>query len=341
LQVNEMQRARLLNAAAAVLAEEGYWGMSVARVTRRARVSRRTFYDVFEGREDCFLAAFDRAVERVEGLVVEAFEGAGAAGGWRGRVRAGLLALLVFLDEERGLGSLLVVDALTAGPVVLQRRAEVLGRIGAALDRTGNGLNGARELSELTGEGVVGAVFSVIHTRITGEDAGSLVGLLNPLMGVIVLPYLGSGAAQKELERPAPAYVRGTNANGVLRSGRDVRVHGKSSSGASAGSREQVRDPLADLPMRMTYRTMCVLAVINERPGLSNRVIGESAGASDQGQISKLLQRLEKLGLIENTTAHAHQPTGEPNAWRLTVLGEEVEQATRIDPATGRGGERS
>jgi AcrR family transcriptional regulator len=332
-----MQRARLLNAAVAVLAEEGYWGMSVARVTRRARVSRRTFYDVFESREDCFLAAFDRAVERVEDLVVEAYEGAETDGGWQARVRAGLLALLVFLDEERGLGSLLVVDALTAGPVVLQRRAEVLGRIGAALDRTGNTSNGKRELSELTGEGVVGAVFSVVHTRLSGEVPGSLVGLLNPLMGVIVLPYLGSGGAQKELERPAPKRARISSASTVARqrgSGRR-RV---SSRDARPVPRERARDPLVDLPMRLMYRTMRVLGVIGEQPGLSNRVIGENAGASDQGQISKLLQRLEKLGLIENTTAHAHQPTGEPNAWRLTVRGEEAERATQINPANGRGG---
>lgn len=77
--------------------------------------------------------------------------------------------------------------------------------------------------------------------------------------------------------------------------------------------------------MRLTYRTLMVLSAIATRPGSSNREIADGAGVSDQGQISKLLGRLERLGLIENTgLGHIK---GEPNAWRLTHKGTEVEQA--------------
>ncbi len=76
--------------------------------------------------------------------------------------------------------------------------------------------------------------------------------------------------------------------------------------------------------MRLTYRTALVLERVAQNPGASNRVIGERAEVYDQGQISKLLGRLERIGLLVNTGAG--QPEGEPNVWRLTELGERVVQ---------------
>jgi AcrR family transcriptional regulator/DNA-binding MarR family transcriptional regulator len=308
MQVAEMQRSRMLNSAVQVVSEVGYQRMSVARVAGGARVSRRTFYDVFADREDCFLAVFEESVSRAQALVADAY--AQERGVWRERVRAGLSALLGFLEGEPGMGSLLVVDALQAGPRVLRARAEILKRLGVAIQESGSLAKSAREFPPLTGEGVVGAVFGVIHSRLLTERSGSLHDLLNPLMAMVVLPYLGPAVAQKELERPVPRRARTT-------------TNGRGSSGRS--SLPVVNDPLAGLPMRLTYRTMRVLSAIGEQPGASNRRVGEIAGTSDQGQISKLLMRLQKLGLIENTTAHTRlRPTGEPNAWRLTPLGEEI-----------------
>ncbi len=79
-------------------------------------------------------------------------------------------------------------------------------------------------------------------------------------------------------------------------------------------------DPLRELDMRLTYRTVRVLLAIDAIGGRgsppSNRQVATAAGISDQGQISKLLARLQPLGLIGNTGGdHAK---GEPNAWSLT-----------------------
>jgi hypothetical protein len=79
--------------------------------------------------------------------------------------------------------------------------------------------------------------------------------------------------------------------------------------------------------MRLTYRTICVLTAVAQHPGASNREIGAAAGMTDQGQISKLLNRLRILKLLHNVS-HGH-PKGAPNAWRLTERGEEVERALR------------
>jgi AcrR family transcriptional regulator/DNA-binding MarR family transcriptional regulator len=332
MQVAEMQRSRMLSSAVRVLSEVGYQRMSVARVAGGARVSRRTFYDVFADREDCFLAVFEESVSRAQALVRDAYVGeggssSGSSAPWREKVRAGLSALLGFLDEEPGMRSLLIVDALQAGPRVLRARAEVLERLGVAIQDGGSSsARSARELPPLTGEGVVGAVFSVIHSRLLAERSGSLLDLLNQLMAMVVLPYLGPAAAQRELERPVLVPARATG-------------NGRSGGRSSLPS---VNDPLAALPMRLTYRTMRVLSAIGEQPGASNRHVGEIAGASDQGQISKLLMRLEKLGLIENVTGHERsQPTGEPNAWRLTSLGEEIWRTVIVSPSPGVSNRRA
>jgi DNA-binding MarR family transcriptional regulator len=100
---------------------------------------------------------------------------------------------------------------------------------------------------------------------------------------------------------------------------------------------------LRDLDMRLTYRTMRVLAAIGQSPRASNRQVAEAAGIADQGQISKLLLRLQNLGLIRNIGEGPAR--GEPNAWTLTARGQEVErtireQTTRPPGSARSGGER-
>jgi AcrR family transcriptional regulator len=310
--VSEVQRARMLSSAVRVVSEYGYQRMSVARIAGGARVSRRTFYDMFEDREDCFLAIFEDALERV---AVRVSAGYAIDGEWCERVRAALAELLAFFEEEPGVASLLVVDALGAGPRVLERRAEVLKRVSARLHRDGSRAGNASRIAPLTGEGVLGGVLGVLHTRLSEKSPGATSGLLNPLTGMIVLPYFGQTAAQRELERPVPKHT--SLATSAERPGK----------GSSSRS-----DPLEGLPMRVTYRTLRVLGAIAEHPGASNRTVGEAADIHDQGQISKLLARLEGLGLIQNTSGNDHRPTGEPNAWCLSPRGEEIERALRVEP---------
>jgi AcrR family transcriptional regulator len=300
--VAEIQRQRLLAAMAIVAGERGAANASVAHVVSRAGVSRRTFYELFEDREACFLAAFDQAVAHAAETVLPAYEGHAR---WRERVRAGLAALLQFLDAEPGMARLVVVEALGAGPRALEHRARVLAALIAAVDEGRTAMSRTRlpkEPPPLAAEGVVGAVFAIVHARIvlSPQSPGRqpLSALLGELMGVIVLPYLGPASAQKELQKPAPPLQT------------KPRQHS---------------DPLEGLRMRLTYRTLRALAAVAAHPGASNRGLAEAAGIVDQGQASKLLTRLEDLGLIENTgDGHAK---GARNAWVLTPRGEEVAQS--------------
>jgi AcrR family transcriptional regulator len=301
--VAEVQRARILVAAVEIASELGYGAMSAGRVSARAGVSRKTFYELFEDREDCFLAVFDEAVERATAIAQGA---AREQDGWRAQIRAGLSALLGFLDEESGLGSLLVVGVLGAGPRVLERRARVLEGLAVVVDAGRPKAASPGGPPPLTAEGLVGAVLSVVHARML--EGESVVGMLSPLMGMIVLPYVGQAAARKELARPAPKTRR------AVRHAQRAPVE---------------QHPLKSLEIRLTYRTLLVISAVAGQPGANNREIAERAGITDQGQISKLLARLERLGITENTAiGHAQ---GEPNAWRLTPRGSQLEQSTRIE----------
>jgi AcrR family transcriptional regulator len=305
-QVTEIQRTRMLTATVEAVEEVGYARLTVAQVIGRARVSRKTFYDLFEDREDCFLAAFDQAVDQLGRHVSEAYK---AESRWREGIRSGLLALLRFMDEEPGLARMCMVEALGAGPRVLERRAQILRRVKDVVDegRTEAGARISRateESPEVTAEGVIGAVFAVLHTRLLARGREPFIALLGPLMSMIVLPYLGPRAASHELTREVPKIPRRRRT-----------------------TRSVIKDPLEGLDMRLTYRTVRVLTFIGEHPNASNREIAEGSGISDQGQISKLLTRLERLQLVRNTGDG--QVRGASNAWQLTERGAQVERATK------------
>jgi DNA-binding MarR family transcriptional regulator len=158
----------------------------------------------------------------------------------------------------------------------------------------------------LTAEGVIGAVSGVIHKRLLEPDAPPASELLGSLMSMIVLPYLGSAAARREFNRKPPCIPKPP---------------------ARAG---RVSDPLEGVDMRLTYRTLRVLNVIGAQPGVSNRDVADQAGITDQGQMSRLLARLENLGLSKNT-GEGHT-RGATNAWHLTRKGQEIQHA--INPAS-------
>ncbi|HEV3320507.1 MAG TPA: TetR family transcriptional regulator [Solirubrobacteraceae bacterium] len=307
-----MQRSRMLAAALEAIDELGYPRVTVAHVTVRARVSRRTFYELFGNREDCLLAALESVVE----LVGEELARVGIDNlSWRERVRTGLWMILAFLEREPMLARVVVVQALRGGPRVLESRERALAMLADVVDE--GRLESARgvECQPLTAEGLVGAAFAIVYGRLLRGEREPLTGLFGELMEMIVRPYMGPAAARRERARPVPVAAP----SAAVASGMGPVVSDDEPAGGRGGGSG---DPLVGVPMRLTYRTALVLEAIAGRPGVSNRVVGDLAGISDQGQISKLLARLERLGLAQNTGGgHVR---GEPNAWSLTELGCEV-----------------
>jgi AcrR family transcriptional regulator len=296
-QVDGIQRARIIGAMVEVASEQGFLGAAVGRVVKRAGVSRRTFYELFDGRESCFQAAFDWGVQQAGAQMAEAFARERA---WRDGVRSALLSLLVFLDSEPQLARVCVVEALGAGTLVLQRRAQVLQQLADALRSGAPRARGSSEPPLLTAETVVGGAFSTIHTRLLLAD-GPLSELLGQLMALILLPYQGARAAGEELARPLPELPARP---------------APSARGASTRILER-------LDMRLTYRTVRCLLFVAEHPDASNREVAQGADIKDEGQASKLLTRLAGMDLLSRSCPGP----GKPNAWRLTPHGQQVLQA--------------
>ncbi len=307
--VADIQRVRILTAMAELVREQGVRAVTVAHVVARSGVSRRTFYELFEDREDCLLAVFEHALARASAAVLAAYTAPDDR--WEQQVRAGLRALLELIDAEPVMGGLCIVDALAAEQAVLERRARVIAALVETVHRGGvrarrtvgrDDLDGddGRPPARIVAEGVVGAVLAIVHARLLERDRKPLGALLNQLVGIVVLPYLGPAAARRELERSVPRARRPAPAPA---------------------------NPLRGLDMRLTYRTVRVLLAIAERPAASGRQIATASGIQDQGQMSKLLARMAHLGLIHNATTARGR--GEPNAWHLTDRGRELEQAIR------------
>jgi AcrR family transcriptional regulator len=311
-----LQRGRLLSAAFALVGEAGCEAVNARRVSERAGVSNRTFYEFFSDREDCLLAAFNYAVD---GLEREARAGWESELGWTARVRAALAALLIALDREPAVRRLVFVEALAAGPRVLASRARVLERLAGVVDEGRANGNAPSKLPPLVAEGVVGGAFGVIHARLLELHPRPLVGLLGSLMAMIVLPYRGSAAAAKELERPIPR---------PLARRRDADGFSRRSLGAAS-----------PVDYRLTARTQMALVAVAGRPGLNNREVSEVIGLSDQGQVSRMMRRLQEQGLVENAQAHSKRLI---RAWRLTADGEGVIDAHKplkqAQRTTSKGG---
>jgi AcrR family transcriptional regulator len=295
-EIKHLQRERVLVAAIEVIEADGYASLTVAKITERSGISRRTFYGLFRDREDCFLAAFEQILAEARELVARAYS---SQRGWRSGMRAAVLELLALIDEHPGAAKLCIVDALAAGQTVLERRAHVLDEVSRTIDRA-SAPNGRRENRAMASAAVAG-IAAMLHTYLVSE-AYSPANLYGTLTAMIVLPYRGRAAARTELT--------------ALESAREPK----------AASVARVSSPLRTLNLRVTYRTVRVLITIAEQPGASNREIARASGIIDQGQISKLLRRLRDLGLIENCGDGAVK--GRANAWRLTELGADVQRAT-------------
>jgi AcrR family transcriptional regulator len=128
-----LQRERLLRAAAREFADRGYAGASSESISRRAGMSKATFYEHFANKEECMLALFDMGAELVQAAMAEAARNA-PVGDARERLRAGTRAFLGALAEHPEFAQTLLVEIIGAGPRAAQRRDQILQAFADVLD---------------------------------------------------------------------------------------------------------------------------------------------------------------------------------------------------------------
>jgi AcrR family transcriptional regulator len=187
--VTKIQRDRLMRAMARTVAEYGYQDTTVRRLLGRAGLSRRTYYELFEDKEDCFLAAYDEVVDHVLGLVIEAYEEGGSP---EEQIERGLRAFLQFCAEEPDVARMCIVEVLAAGPAARSRRAETMERLAGLMEEALQDLRGDRKLSKLAARGLIGGVHELIYSPIDRGEVEHLPELAEQIVATQVSPLVAA-----------------------------------------------------------------------------------------------------------------------------------------------------
>ena len=196
--MTESQRNRIHQAMIEVVSERGYPDTRVVDVIGVAGVSRKTFYELFDSKEDCFLAAYDVLLGNLLGEATEAFESRPGAP-WAERISDALGALLEHLAKHPDEARFAIVEVLAAGPKALSRRDAGLRQFTGFLE---SGRSEASvELPGITSIAVAGGVNELLYSEILHGAAARLPSRLPDLMFWITLPYLGPEGATAQRER--------------------------------------------------------------------------------------------------------------------------------------------
>jgi AcrR family transcriptional regulator len=188
------QRERLIGGLAEAVAEHGYNAVTIAHITKAAQVSRRAFYENFESKEECFLAAFEVVVGHVQTLVAEAVE---PVEDWPHEVITAFRTVLDFFAEEPDLARLCFVESQTAGPAIAERYREKIYDFIPLLERGRSVRKTDRELPASTESSLVGALATLGSRSIMAGEADKLGRLLPDFTEFALTPYLGSAEAHR------------------------------------------------------------------------------------------------------------------------------------------------
>ena len=187
-QIVDSQRERLLAAIAHEVAEHGYPGVTMRRLTSLAGVSTRDFYEHFDDKEECFLAAFDAVRDYLEGRIATA---AAAASDWPHELIAALRAALDFFASEPDLARLALVEPVGATPRIAIRFREAVLACVPALARGRHETSEGPTLSPNTEDSVLGGIIALASRSILAGETEGLPKLLPDLTEFALSPYLG------------------------------------------------------------------------------------------------------------------------------------------------------
>jgi AcrR family transcriptional regulator len=165
--VKEVQRGRLLDALAEIVAEEGYTDATVRKILERAGISRRTFYEIFTDKEDCFLAAYQEAADHVLALVQQACSAGDTP---ERRIEDSLRAMLEFAEREPKVARTCVVEVMAAGNEARDRRALVMEQLSELVADAVEERCESRDEALLRARVLTGGVHEMVYAALTRGD---------------------------------------------------------------------------------------------------------------------------------------------------------------------------
>lgn len=196
--MTESQRNRIHQAMIEVISERGYPETRVVDVIGVAGVSRKTFYELFDSKEDCFLAAYDVLLGNLLSEATDGFESRPGAP-WAERASSAMQALLEHLAAHPDEARFAIVEVLAAGPKALARRDAALRQFTGFLEAGRS--ETSVELPGITSLAVAGGINELLYSEILHGAAARLPSRLPDLIFWITLPFLGADRAAAQRER--------------------------------------------------------------------------------------------------------------------------------------------
>jgi AcrR family transcriptional regulator len=191
-QIADSQRERLLAAIAQEVSARGYRGTTITEVVKLASVSSRDFYELFDGKEDCFLAAFGVLRDHLEELIAAAVA---EEDDWPHQVIAALRVALEFFAAEPDLAKLCLLESVSATPAIAIRFREAVLACAPALAKGRAELADPDSLLPETEDAILGGVVSLATRSIAAGEAERLPELLPDMVDFALSPYLGADRA--------------------------------------------------------------------------------------------------------------------------------------------------
>jgi AcrR family transcriptional regulator len=267
------QRERLLDAIVELSAKDGYQGVSIAQVSSHARVSSATFYELFEGKEDCLLAAYRAIAERIFDRVrIEAPEG----GDWRDLARTALESLLAALRSDPDSGRVLFVEAAAGGSLIDEERKRVLGKFERLAQTFMDGMPADSERLDIPATVLVGALRSIIARRLRTNAEDELPAMVDDLIDWLASYSIPSGSTpwstspQALLTNPQRTPKPGAQVRARLPRGR----HGLPAGVVARSQRTRIIYATADVTMDKGYSNTTVADIV-ARAGVARDVFYE------------------------------------------------------------------
>jgi AcrR family transcriptional regulator len=191
------QRERMLMATTELVAERGYRKTTIELIAKTARVALSTFYEHFEDKEACFLAAFDESVDAARQVFAELID---PDRPWPQQVATGLEVFLEMVVAEQARAKLCLVEAQAASSASLARYQAMLESV-APLLREGRALNPrAARLPDGLEVAIAGGLAWLVHQRLVSGRVDGLEALLPEMLQVTLTPFVGEIEAGEAAE---------------------------------------------------------------------------------------------------------------------------------------------
>jgi AcrR family transcriptional regulator len=190
----ENQRRRLIVAIVATVAEHGYNETTISSIVKAAGLSRATFYELFSGKEACFLAAYEVSLAELQEATLGAAE---RADHWSERISDGLAGLLAALAADPDRARFFLVAPATVGDRAIDRHHRAMSGLIAELIAGPPGPPRSSQSSDAREHSLAGGLSGLIVRKISAGEGAQLPELLPALTELILRPYIGSEEAMR------------------------------------------------------------------------------------------------------------------------------------------------